>query len=347
MDGELPAGEMAVHDRVGENVRVVLQLACVAEPFVRAVQRGGPGHHPAVRVDLQRAHAEAFVAEPGAQTEVERPGNAVALVRGDPPQPVRGHHELYTQRQQAPLAGELIGAQLDRAVAEEGAADARLGTGGDSLGETGAGGVPDRLRQLPLGVGRKQRACGAHGAFGEEAVLVRDAGGEQVEYGGVDDAAVPGVVQQEHLAPVADQVHFDGGQMTAQGSLVVADDVHPVAGRALADSGFRHDGEHVLDPRTAGDAHGVRRQPRPGQVHMGVDESGQHGGALEVDDLTRGQGGDGLVQTHDPAPPDAQVVGDGMVRIHGEEAGVRQSGAEHRWRTALREINRRWTFSRP
>ncbi|MFF8535037.1 hypothetical protein ACF07B_24385 [Streptomyces sp. NPDC015532] len=40
MDGELPSGETAGDDGLGEHVRVVLQLTGVAESFVGASQRG-------------------------------------------------------------------------------------------------------------------------------------------------------------------------------------------------------------------------------------------------------------------------------------------------------------------
>ncbi len=159
---------------------------------------------------------------------------------------------------------------------------------------------------------------------------MRDVGGQQVQDGCVDDTPVAGVVQQEDLASVTDLVEVGGGQMTAQGPLVVAGDAHPVAGRTGAGDGFRDDREYVVDPGAAGDARGVLLEPGPGEVHMGVDEPGEHGGALQVDHLAGGQGGHGLVEARDPALPDAHVMGDRVVRVHGEETGVRQPGAQHR-----------------
>lgn len=298
-------------------------------PPVRGGERRRTRHHPAVGVDLQRTQGQPVVAEPGAQAEVQGPGEPVVGMGGAGAQGVAGRHELDPQGQSAAVPEQLVGAQLDGAVAEEPATDTRLGTGRDPLVEAGSGGQLDRVGQLLLGVGQPQPACGGHGALGEEAVLVRRPVRQQLQHGGVDDAGVPGVVHQEDLAAVADPVQFDGGQMPAQGPLVVPGDVHPGARRGRPPGRRVHDGEDVLDPLARGDARRAGLQPGPGQVDMAVDEAGQHGGAAQVDDLAGGQRGHGLIHTDDPPPPDAQVVGDGMPGVHREDARVRQSRTEH------------------
>ncbi len=152
---------------------------------------------------------------------------------------------------------------------------------------------------------------------------------QQLQHGGVDDAGVAGVVHQEDLAAVADPVEFGGGQMAAQGPLVVPGDLHPRARRGGAPGRRVHDRENVLDPLARGDARRPGLQPGPRQVDMAVDEAGQHGGAAQVDDAAGGQGGHGLVHPDDPPAPDAQVMGDGVARIHREEARVGQPRTEH------------------
>jgi len=92
---ELPPGEMAVEDDLGEGVWVVEQLAGVVEAGVGLAQRGGARHHAAVGEDLQRPEPEPFATESGAQAEVDGAWRLVGRMRCSRPGGGGGDHELY------------------------------------------------------------------------------------------------------------------------------------------------------------------------------------------------------------------------------------------------------------
>ena len=138
--GDLPAGAVRGDDR-GLQVRGVgLQVAAPGArvgvpvgPRVGVMDGGGAADQGTVGEDLHGADPEPLVAEPGPDTQVQAQVQAVVGVRAQGVQHLGGHHQLDPDAQPALIPDGLVGGQLDRAVADPAAADARLGAAGDAL----------------------------------------------------------------------------------------------------------------------------------------------------------------------------------------------------------------------
>ena len=252
-------------------------------------------------------------------------------------QQVRRDHQLDPDRQPASLDGSLVGGELDRAVADQAAADTGLDHAGHALGEAGARRCGDRLHEVVDGVGLAQCPHGRHPGFGEHPVVMCGSSGQLAENGTVDDASVPGVMDDEQHAPGGDGVQLGCGEMAAERALVVADDVHPGPRWALA--GGRADrGEHVADVTAGGHAGAAGPKASPGQVHVCIDEAGHRGSALQVHHPSRRQCCGGVVQRDDAAPPDADLVRHRMARVHGVHGRTGQPQIQHRQRRSVPRV---------
>ena len=189
-----------------------------------------------------------------------------------------------------------------------------------------------RRRVRPGSTAAAAARAAAMALLGQEAV--RRAGrsaGSRSRTAVLTTQRVSGVVHQEHLAPLAHRVQFRGGQVAAEGALVVADQVDPAAGRCVARRPARRRARTSSTRAYWGRCSACRAfspvQARCTWLSM---KPGQHGRALEVHHLAGGQCGDRLVQAHDPAPPDAELAGGGACRVHRDDTCVGQPGAEHK-----------------
>ena len=198
-----PAGAMGVEDAGAQGVRGVLEVAALPGGVGELLAQGAgvPDQRP-VAEDLGRTDPEPVVAQTGPDAEVQPDAQVVGGVPGQRVERVRGDHQLHAQREAVGVPGGLVGRDLDRALADPPAADARLRHRGQPLGEVDAPGTLDRVDQLADRVGEDQ---GVEQLLG---LLLQQPGRPTVVYcaGGYRSSVVASMLRSEGFGDVSDLV---------------------------------------------------------------------------------------------------------------------------------------------